>query len=457
MQSAFPALPSITEPHSASLELPRWHPFPLTLRGALLAAVLLYALLGPARLEADIVAATLGFTAGALFLALLIVTVVSAINLRRSVRLELAHLAEQYEAGRETTLVLKLSRFSVLPGFVLTVQPYFNSPALAVPEFRLTGRSGASRYLSCLATFPHRGIWSLRELRVGFGDQLGLTQLRWQLLSQTEQLRYTVNPPACAIGQAPIISSFERPGDMVSQSQERLGDPLEIKRYEASDGARRIVWKIFARRGELVSRHPEASMSPEGRVVMFAPALAQEDPVCSAMLRYAEQLTELNLELVAGCSGMGSAVLARSPEALRALLVNSVWSSDQDPAHTQSELSTMLQRLAATSSGERLQRVALFTSARRFRTASDRDLMLGLCATLRESSITPIVFVVDSAPGTAAGAELGGGSSTGLHQMLRRWFTDLPRGELQSSAAEYQEFLSRCARQQIEVVFIRTQ
>ncbi|NDC37422.1 MAG: DUF58 domain-containing protein [Proteobacteria bacterium] len=459
------ATPSIS-PFASIPELPahetRWIPFPLTLRGILVAGVIVYGLLGPARLEADIIAATVGFTAAALFTTLLLITSVCAIGLRRAVRLGLGGVgaSEKHEAGRPSTIVLKLPEFSILPGFVLSLQPIFNSASLSLPEFRLTGAANGPRYLSHQISFPHRGVWTLQEVRVSFGDQLGLSQLRWRLVGEAVERHFRVHPPRCEISQMPVVSSFERPGDLIAQSQERHGDPLDIRRYEPSDGTRRIVWKIFARKGELVSRHPEASMSPEGRVVMFCPALATEDAICSAMLQYAQQLTELNLEIVAGCSGMRAAPLAKTPEALEELLIRSVWSADLPTDETRAELGEVLARAVQESSGDRLHRVVLFTSSLRFRTARDRELMLELAATLQQQRITPTFFVYDTGnDGGALGSEQPRYTKRtpgGISQFVRVWFTDITATQGTEDAREYRTFLNTCAQHNFEVVLLRT-
>lgn len=461
MHTASPAISSILKPVEAPSQDPRWLAYPLTVRGTLVAGVITYALLGPARMQADIIAATVGYTAAALFTALLLTTAICAMRLRRTVRLEVGGEsgAAQHVAGRATTLVLKLPRFSILPGFILTLQPAFNSTTLALPEFRLAGSATGPRYLAHPITFPHRGIWTLSKVRIQFGDQLGLTQLRWTLSGDTVQRRFAVTPPPYDTAQMPIISSFERPGDLATQAQERLGDPLDIRRYEPTDGARRIVWKIFARKGELVSRHPEASMSPEGRVVMFAPALPCEDPVCSSMIQYADQLRGLNLEIVAGCSGMADAIAATSPETLQTLLINSVWNSDQSEQTARAELTALIERLTRESKGEKLQRVALFTSTRRFRTPRDRSLVLGLAASLQSYGITPIFFVVSERTELNAffGQSLPARSTVSIKGLLTTWFTDTPQAAAVDTTAEYRAFLNACAQSAFEVVFLRAQ
>ena len=455
MQSAAQAV-SAGEPHTEESTAGAWRvPFPFTLRGTLIVALTVYLLAGPARADADIVAATTGYSLAALLIILLIGTVLQGVALRRKVLLEINHGAavERFESGRSTTIVLKLPRISIFPGFLLSIRPRFASPLIELPEFRLTGSADASRYLTYQVTFPHRGIWKIQQVAVQFGDQLGLTQLRWDLFGESIQRRFMVHPPMESGMTLPVISSCERPGDLLTHTHERHGDPFDIRQYHPSDGARRILWKVFARSGELVSRHPEASMTPEGQVVLFSPALREEDHVCTAMIQYAKQLRELDLELFCGCTGMEIETPARTPEQVETLLIDSVWDADVPLRQSIGYLSGFIETVAEKLSSERLKRVAFFTSPERFRQREDLDLILEMGESLERRGIEPVFFVVTRGGMSAeiSLARLRAAQSRGIFGMVGEWFTMPEESESPISESSYRNFLAACARKSWEI------
>lgn len=424
--------------------------YPLTLRGTLIAVLILYGCLGPARTEADIIAATLGYTSAALFGLILIGTFVQGFRLRRSLQINLSGVAGDdpltNESGRRTPFIIKTSPFSLLPGFALSLQLKFESPGMTVPEFKFTGSSNRPRYLSHPVIFPHRGIWRISQTRITFGDQLGLTQIRWRLSGSETSRAFKILPPRVEIGRLPVISSCERVGDLITHSRERHGDPLDIRQYNPADGARRIVWKIFARRGELVSRHPESSMTPEGRVLMFTAALPGEDWMCGALLRYAEQLTELDLDIVAGCAGMRDAKVALSSSELQSLLVSTVWNSDSTVTDARSDLMRLINQASEQAHGESIRRVAIFTSPQRFRNSSDIALMKTLGSTLEESQIEPVFFIVTGASGTQPVNPVANKNLPGLMQTIRYWMLEPVVEPTTHDQKPLREFMQHCAR-----------
>ena len=424
--------------------------YPLTLRGTLLAALIIYGCLGPARTEADIIAATLGYTSATLFGLILIGTLVQGLRIRRALQVNISGTSSDNpvanESGRPTPIIIKTSPLSLLPGFTLSLNLGFESPGVTVPEFKFTGSLGRSRYLSHPVIFPHRGIWRLNETRITVGDQLGLTQLRWKLSGSEASRSFTITPPRTEIGRLPVISSCERVGDLITHSRERHGDQFDIRQYHPADGARRIVWKIFARRGELVSRHPESSMTPEGRVLIFTAALPSEDRMCGALVRYAEQLTELDLDIVAGCSGMRDSKAASSTAALQALLISSVWNADSDVTEVQSDLLRVLHQASENMNGESIRRVAIFTSPERFRSIRDIALMTTLGSTLEESQITPVFFIVTDAGSNQLGAQVVTRSSPDLPKIIRNWMLEPTTRPVAQDQQPLREFLQQCAR-----------
>jgi len=171
----------------------------------------------------------------------------------------------------------------------------------------------------------------------------------------------------------------------------RQGEPFDIKSYHPSDGVKKIVWKAFAKRGELLSRHPEASMTPEGFVVMLVIAGVEGDPACAQAFAYSESLARLNLEIIASCEGALTRPPARAPEALKELLIDSVWDArPEDPSQLQRDAAALLDYCAQLSPGITVKKLLLFASAERVANEASSATIQGLATWLSNQGVEPV-------------------------------------------------------------------
>ena len=69
---------------------------------------------------------------------------------------------------------------------------------------------------------------------------------------------------------------------------------------------KRILWKTYAKSGQLVVRRPEPAVIPEGEVAVYLVAGADEDHVAGALLGYLNQLEESRVVVLFGTDGFGS-------------------------------------------------------------------------------------------------------------------------------------------------------
>ena len=373
----------------------------LTARGAALAVFATYLVTIPVRNHADIVAAVFAAAMLVIIAALFGLTVISGRRLKRELELGLsAPESGNLVANREIGCLFKTGPVSIWPLFHVTVRFAFQSDVVKLPLHRLTGSFSEARLLPLPIVFPHRGRWKLEVIDATFGDQLGLAHYRWRTPPETVRSAISVRPLPRILPNLPVFTSSHRSGDLVSDLYERRGDPFDLKPYHPADGMRRIAWKIFARRGELIARHPEASMTPEGQVVLFTLADESEDDVCGAALAYAGQLEDAGLEIFLGTEGMGDAPPARSSEAAERLMNESVWSirklGDDGRRH---ELAEFLRRVRATlGPASSLERLALFCSARRLGHEPTADACEALARWLIGQGIKPVFFIEESRP-----------------------------------------------------------
>jgi hypothetical protein len=67
---------------------------------------------------------------------------------------------------------------------------------------------------------------------------------------------------------------------------------------------KRILWKVFAKRGELIARHPERSVSPEGHLLGFVLARRSDDGLAAWATAYLSAAEAQGITVSCGCLGM---------------------------------------------------------------------------------------------------------------------------------------------------------
>jgi hypothetical protein len=226
----------------------------------------------------------------------------------------------------------------------------------------------------------------------------------------------------------------------------RQGEPFDIKSYHPSDGVKRIVWKAFAKRGELLSRHPEASMTPEGFVVLLTIAGKEGDKACAQVVAYAESLARLNLEIIASCEGANGRSAARSPEALRELLIDSVWDARPEQSdHLQRDSASLLDYCVQLTPSLKVSKLLLFVSAERLAMPGQARQIEDLAAWLSAQGITPVFCL--SHPSENVGLT----SRSKLSKLSRLLITPEIDESEANSARSYHTFLSSCLQRHWEV------
>lgn len=197
-------------------------------------------------------------------------------------------------------VILSIEGARILPFFSLDIALQFEHEGASPALVRVSGFARGERHAHLDIVFPHRGSWDIHTIQCALRDVTGLSHYTWRIPLTTA---ITVAPPSASDSRLPVLSSTQRPGEMMIDIFNRQGEPFDIKSYHPSDGVKKIVWKAFAKRGELLSRHPEASMTPEGFVVMLVIAGCEGDPACAQAIAYTHSLSQLNLEIIASCEG----------------------------------------------------------------------------------------------------------------------------------------------------------
>lgn len=331
----------------------------------------------------------------------------------------------------------------LLPGAFVQCDLEFAHPLPSASQVRLHGSWDHERRVPLYLTFPHRGNWDISGIRCCVGDVSGFIRVSWTIPHQTS---ITVSPPTMVDSNLPLISSTQRPGDLTPDTIHRYGDPFDIKPYHPADGIKKIVWKAYAKSGQLLSRHPEPSMTPEGFVAICVFARSSDDDVCGQALAYTHALTELKLDIMVGCEGHRGRPLATDPDAARTLLIDSVW--DADGSHDESRSADIQALIDSCSQGDNcvtLRSMVLFCSGSRLTTNADATSILAHASWLEEQGIEPVFFLTQP-------KDLRAPNARSLKDRAREWLVE-PENDQQAprSPSSYQSFLTTCLARQWEV------
>lgn len=342
----------------------------LTLRGLALALLLIYFATQLTIAQNDILAAVLASSLGLILVSTLIITLLWGRILKSSLSISSLHaLSTEALRASPSSAVLSsrlfksssslISKSSTIQAGVSSVLTLSLSHLIAPPFYKLRAKislsDGFSDSINFIRAsteimagddkpdsgstaifrlqFPHRGQWRIEQIEFTLTDRFGLTKKRWSIseysLAQGGGVLLAVDPanPPRESANFPIIASRDREGDTLNQSNTRLGEPFDLKRYNPSDGLKKVVWKVFARSGELISRHPESAMTPEGECYIFVVAgpNAAGDQVVRHALDYCNALEEAGVDLRLGCAGSLNEDTATCSSQALAILRRSAW------------------------------------------------------------------------------------------------------------------------------------
>jgi len=416
---------------------------PITIRSILLLLFCGYLLVGPVPQSADIIAASLAYGLLALFSVIALSALFQALHTKRSLAITLHPPEEPLVAGSISRCLLKLSRLRLLPGMLLECRILCANTGLAIPTIKLFTGVPADQRISCDVTPPHRGNWDIHGVRCIVGDLTGFIRLTWKIPFESSLV---VEPAPYPDSMLPLVSSTQRAGDLVTDAVHRLGDPFDIKPYHPADGVKKIVWKAFAKSGQLLSRHAEASMTPEGFVALFVLARPEDDEVCGKALTYVGALSELKLDTLLSCEGQNGRPPGHSPGTSRQLLIDSTWDAgESNSTSVCDDLQALLDACIRTGLGVNVRKIVIFCSGARMGSTYGVDIMRSLASWMEERQITPVFFLTQ--PRITQDEQISWWSRLSTRILYEPNKTPQSR----PSAAEYQQFLSTCLAKQWEV------
>jgi hypothetical protein len=402
-----------------------------------------YLLLGPVPNNADIVAAALAYGLLTLLGVIASAAMLQALYVKRSFSVDLRPPDTRLISRHAARCIMILSKVKLIPGMVLEVQPVSAHSGINIPTLRLLKGTEPEHRVAIDIVAPHRGNWDIHGVRCSLGDLTGFIRTTWNVPLETALI---VTPPEQPDALLPLISSTQRAGDLLADAVHRLGDPFDIKPYHPSDGVKKIVWKAFAKSGQLLSRHAEASMTPEGFVALFVLAQANDDEVCGKALAYINSLCELKLDLLLGCEGQSDRAAGYSNETSLELLIDSTWDAiKSDKISLKRDLQTLLDGCTQTGVGVNLRKIIIFCSGDRVAAPGGADLMRVIMAWMEERQIEPVFFITQ--PNLVTSSE----RISVLHRAKGVFFESDKNDQPSATTAGYQHFLSECLARQWEV------
>jgi len=429
----------------------------LSLRGMLLLIFALYLWLGPGLQETDIVALILALTLMFMLFTFIFMSLGSALVLKKNFGVTVIppKLEPQgrIESGEKISFLLRCTEVRLPPLFQITFRLEFERGRMETMFHVLRGTAYGCRFIQEGLKFPHRGIWHIKKIRARLQDQLGLTYYDWDLPAEVSGQSIYVYPPLSHNTRLPILSSCHKGGDTSIDLYNRQGDPFDLKPYHPSDGLRKIVWKIYAKSGELISRHAEPSMMPEGQVVVFCLAALEDDGVCSAALAYLRRLEELELEIFFGCEGAASSALARSAHAAEHLLIETAWQTvTTEPTQLVEQLDGFLASLSQELNNGKLENMLIFCSSNRLNDQRFLSAYLQCGAWLTQRGIKPVFIVIrpEKLRGPAHPATAGFPSRPTLYRLKRVLIK--PPQEIRHTPDPFPAFASACMRNHWQVL-----
>lgn len=425
--------------------------YPLTLRGTLGLIGGAYLFLGPASNQADLVAAIVGSTIVSIIIIIAAINFYYWVKIKKNLTARLSASGNSIESSKPERFVTTVSPIQLLPLTELRIGINWSHSELRGTVHAIAGRDLGERKLVEDVTFPHRGNWEIGGLKCSIRDIFGLVSLDW--IAPINESNIRVAPGETYSKYIPVLSTSERAGDHVEQHTTRTGDPYDLKAYHPSDGMKRIIWKLFAKSGELYSRLEEFAMTPEGRVTCLILAGAQDDKVCNWALGYLREMESLSLELFIGTAGMISSAdaVATSSQAALDLMIDTAWQSPWNSNSTKELLTKALLAdaeatiEAASTQGSRLTRLIIFVAGESVISQAQVEALTELGYHLEKLGVQPI-FCCQEITGVIE-------SEPKFKTIIKKALFDISEAQnVLASRESFPNFLKICANSQWHVI-----
>jgi uncharacterized protein (DUF58 family) len=168
--------------------------------------------------------------------------------------------------GETINIELELTATRRLSTFILEEEV----PARLGPPARLpvaTLDAGESAGHSYQLTLHRRGVYKLGPLKAVWGDPLGVSQ-RQQIIQ--EPFEVLVHPSVQNVADRPLTRMFEDPPirPPISKPWPSGMEFYGMRKYQPGDDIRKVVWRAYARTGQLLVRESEQGITDKITIVI---------------------------------------------------------------------------------------------------------------------------------------------------------------------------------------------
>lgn len=159
-----------------------------------------------------------------------------------------------------------------------------------------------------------RGLAPAIRRRITVGGAFGLSRISWERETASQLL---ILPDVGGLRHLPVVPSLAAAEGLPHPAGKPEGDRMEIRRYVPGDSPRHILWKTYARTGQLNVRTPERSIEHTQRTVAYLVAAPGDEPAAAAA-RVALERGDLGENWLFGVDGSAQ-TYSESQPALRAI------------------------------------------------------------------------------------------------------------------------------------------
>lgn len=337
--------------------------------------------------EKDIVA-NLYLLAFLILLSILsIVILINKIFLIENLDFSIEHSSnKQYLSNSPVNYSFKIKEGKILPFFRLKVYFEFKYTDFKSSNFIIKGFNKKEILISSSLNFPHRGIWNVASFNYELEDTFGFFRRNGKVIPK-ENFCFEIYPEQRLSKNLPILSSIQKEGEAFEASEHRKGDPLDLKTYHPSDGLKKIAWKIYARSGELISRHQEPSMNPEGTLAVSILA-TKEDAAAGLGLGYIKKAISAEMNILVN-SLNSPKDFTYNLKATEDNLLKNVWDLEFNYKNVELTINSHI----ATNKEKKYNNLVIILNDSDCISDEKLKIIKNSISTLKDQLITPILFI----------------------------------------------------------------
>ena len=172
-------------------------------------------------------------------------------------------------------------------------------------------------------TATRRGSWKSIVREVTISDAFGVCSVRF-VHEQSAML--TVIPNTQRLQQPKLLHGLQAGSEFFHPNGHPDGDRYNLRNYAVGDSMRHILWKVYARTGELVVRTPERAYQPSRKMLAYL-VVAPDDGVAAGLATVVLQGDLLGQEWCFGVDGAATAINERE-QAIAAVIQSGVSSAE---------------------------------------------------------------------------------------------------------------------------------